>query len=336
MLNTIDFIPDGLLDCEARDLHRTLTGPTLMHLPGRRPQPLFVSVLLHGDEDTGWQAVRELLKQNADAELPRAVSIFIGNVVAAKENQRFLENQPDYNRIWEDVAGTEDSPEREMMRQIVDDMRQRKVFASVDVHNNTGLNPHYACVRSLDRHHLNLATLFSRTVVYFRTPAGVQTAPFAELCPAVTIEAGRPGQQYGLEHTRDFLNACLHLSHVPTHTVHSQDIDLFHTVAVCKVPSDISIGFGDTARDIDFVGDLDHLNFRELPAGTTLARVAHEGDVSLDVRDESGAEVARKYFEVADGELRTTVSFMPSMLSMSETAIRQDCLCYLMERHPGV
>ena len=256
--------------------------------------------------------------------------------MAEKENQRFLENQPDYNRIWEDATGTEDSPEREMMRQIVDEMRRRKVFASVDVHNNTGLNPHYACVRSLDRHHLNLATLFSRTVVYFRTPAGVQTAPFAELCPAVTIEAGRPGQQYGLEHTRDFLDACLHLSHVPTHTVHGHDIDLFHTVAVCKVPADISIGFGDTARDIDFVGDLDHLNFRELPAGTTLARVAHEGDLSLDVRDETGAEVARKYFEVADGELRTTVSFMPSMLSMSETAIRQDCLCYLMERHPGV
>lgn len=335
MLNVIDFIPEGLLECEAFDLHRVLDGPTLIHLTGHREKPLFVSVLLHGNEDTGWQAVRELLKKTGDVDLPRALSVFIGNVTAAKDNKRFLEYQPDYNRIWEDVPGTEELPEREMMRQVVAQMSERNVFASVDVHNNTGFNPHYACVRSLDDHHLHLATLFSRTVVYFRTPAGVQTAPFADLCPAVTIEAGRAGQQYGLEHTRDFLDACLHLSQVPVHPVRRHDIDLFHTVAVCKIPADTSFGFDDGTRDIDFIGDLDHLNFRELPAGTTLARVSNNDKWSLDVRDETGVEVKRKYFVVIDGELRTVASFMPSMLSVSETAIRQDCLCYLMERHPG-
>lgn len=336
MLNVIDYIPEGLLECEAFELHRVLDRPTLIHLPGHREQPLFVSVLLHGNEDTGWQAVRELLRKTGDVELPRALSIFIGNVSAAKENKRFLEDQPDYNRIWEDVPGTEELPEREMMRQVVAKMSERNVFASIDVHNNTGFNPHYACVRSLHDRHLHLATLFSRTVVYFRTPAGVQTAPFAELCPAVTIEAGRPGQQHGLEHTLEFLDACLHLSQVPDHAVHHQDIDLFHTVAVCKVPADISFGFDDDSRDLDFVSDLDHLNFRELPAGTTLARVADRDKLSLEVLDETGVEVTRKYFTVADGELRTATSFMPSMLSVDETAIRQDCLCYLMERHPGV
>lgn len=335
MLNVIDFIPEGLLECEAIDLHRVLDGPTLIHLPGYREQPLFVSVLLHGNEDTGWQAVRELLKKTGIVDLPRALSVFIGNVAAAKDGKRFLENQPDYNRIWEDVAGTEELSEREMMRQVVAQMSDRNVFASIDVHNNTGFNPHYACVRSLDHHHLHLATLFSRTVVYFRTPVGVQTGPFAEMCPAVTIEAGRAGQQHGLEHTQDFLDACLHLSRVPDHPVHGQDIDLFHTVAVCKIPADTNFGFDDNTCDIDFIGDLDHLNFRELPAGTTLARVNNKDKWSLDVRDETGVEVTRKYFTVADGELRTVTSFMPSMLSVNEMAIRQDCLCYLMERHSG-
>lgn len=336
MLTVVDIIPDGLLECNAHDLHRVLDGPTLLHLAGHRKQPLFISILLHGNEDTGWQAVRELLIHTGDKGLPRALSIFIGNVAAAKENQRFLDGQPDYNRIWEDVPGNKQLPEREMMRLVVAQMRERDVFASVDVHNNTGLNPHYACVRSLDSHHLHLATLFSRTVVYFRTPAGVQTAPFARMCPAITIEAGRPGQQYGLEHTREFLGACLQLSQVPDQPIRRQDIDLFHTVAVCKIPSDISFGFDDETRDIDFISDLDHFNFRELPAGTTLARVTNNGEFLLDVRDEAGVEVTRKYFEVADGELRTTANFMPSMLSVNEKAIRQDCLCYLMERHPGV
>jgi len=335
MLNILENIPDGLLDCEAHELHRVLDGPTLIHLSGHREQPLFVSVLLHGNEDTGWQAVRDLLKKIGDARLPRALSIFIGNIAAAKEKRRFLADQPDYNRIWEDIPGNTDFPERDMMRQVVAQMRERDVFASVDVHNNSGFNPHYACARSLDDHHLHLATLFSRTVVYFRTPAGVQTAPFAEICPAITIEAGRPGQQHGLEHTLQFLDACLRLSAVPDHPVHHHDIDLFHTVAVCKIPSGISIGFNDDTRDVNFVSDLDHLNFRELPVGTTLARISNEDNWSLDVRDESGVEVSRNYFVVDDGELRTRVSFMPSMLSVDEAAIRQDCLCYLMERHPG-
>ena len=334
MLNVIENLPEGILELEASELHQVLAGPTLIHLSGRREEPLFVSVLLHGNEDTGWQAIRALLKKMQGIELPRALSIFVGNVNAARERRRFLDGQPDFNRVWEDVPGNEALPERKMMRQIVDDMRERKVFASVDVHNNTGLNPHYACVRVLDNHHLHLATLFSRTVVYFLTPAGVQTAPFAEICPSVTIEAGQAGQSHGFEHTLAFLDACLHLSHLPDHPVPAHDIDLYHTVAVCKVPPEASFGFGGDQLDLNFVEDLDHLNFRELPVGTTLARIPGD-ELKLVVRDESGAEVTARYFELADGELRTTLPFMPSMLAMDETAIRQDCLCYLMERHPG-
>jgi succinylglutamate desuccinylase len=335
MLNVIENLPEGILELEANELHKVLAGPTLIHLSGRRNEPLFVSVLLHGNEDTGWQAIRALLKNMQGQELPRALSIFIGNIDAARAGRRFLDGQPDFNRIWEDVPGNESLPERKMMRQIVDDLRARQVFASVDVHNNTGLNPHYACVRVLESHHLHLATLFSRTVVYFLTPAGVQTAPFAEICPSVTIEAGQAGQSHGIEHTLAFLDACLHLSHLPDHPVPVHDIDLYHTVAVCKVPPDASFGFGGDRHDLNFVEDLDHLNFRELPVGTTLARIPGD-ELKLVVRDESGTEVTARYFELADGELRTTLPFMPSMLAMDETAIRQDCLCYLMERHPGI
>jgi len=40
----LDRIPPGFLDSGPRELHRVLQGPTLIHLPGRRAQPLFVSV----------------------------------------------------------------------------------------------------------------------------------------------------------------------------------------------------------------------------------------------------------------------------------------------------
>jgi len=44
-------------------------------LPGRRPTPLFVSVLLHGNEDSGVVALQSVLRAYAGRRLPRALSI---------------------------------------------------------------------------------------------------------------------------------------------------------------------------------------------------------------------------------------------------------------------
>ena len=145
MLTECDTLPDGLLEAKVEELEALLGGPTLIHLPGRRPEPLFITVLAHGNESTGFYAVQALLRIWRDRKLPRALSIFIGNVAAASQAQRFLDGQADYNRVW---PGAEcvDSPEARMMQQVVDQMRQRKAFASIDLHNNTGINPHYACI----------------------------------------------------------------------------------------------------------------------------------------------------------------------------------------------
>lgn len=333
MLNIIDTLPGGLLDLEAPRLHERLAGPTLIHLPGRRQEPLFVSVLLHGNEDTGWLAVRDLLRQYAGKDLPRALSLLIGNVAAARHRQRFLPGQPDYNRIWPSAPAVEDLPEHKMMCRVVDEMRGRGVFASVDIHNTTGINPHYASIRRIDDRFLHLATLFGRSVVYFLKPEGVQVEAFSLLCPAATVECGQPGQSRGVEHAREYVDACLHLSEVPTHPVAAHDIDLFHTVAIVKVPTNTSFGFGAGDLDIRFVDDLDRLNFRELPVDTTVGWVRPGSNAGLEVRDESGREVTERFFDLRNGEIRTRSPVIPSMLTINAQAIRQDCLCYIMERY---
>jgi hypothetical protein len=370
MLTVLNELPAGLLDTSPRDLHRILSGPTLVHLPGRRAEPLFVSVLLHGDEETGWLALRELLRRHAGRELPRALSVFIGNVRAARERVRFLPGQPDYNRIWRlnpvgeaavrtslscrprlnpvgeaavrtslscrprlNPVGEAATAERAAAADVMAQMAARRVFASVDVHNNSGYNPHYACVTVLEARHLHLATLFSRTVVYFTQPDTVQAAAFAPLCPAVTIECGKPGEPHGVAHALEYLDACLHLSALPGHAVAAHDIDLFHTVATVKVPAGLSLAIGGEQADLRLIEDLDRLNFRELPAGTLLAGASARPPPAG--RDEGGREVSARFFRIDGGEVRTTRPVMPSMLTLKLEAIRQDCLCYLMERHPG-
>ncbi len=328
-----DGLPPGLLELDSCRLHERLAGPTLIHLPGRRPEPLFVSVLLHGNEDTGWHAVRQVLARHQAHGLPRALSLFIGNVQAARHGVRRLEGQVDYNRVW---PGTEEvwRAEAAVMRQVVDEMARRQVFASVDIHNNTGLNPHYACVNRLASHFLHLATLFSRTVVYFLRPLGVQSAAFAPLCPSVTVECGRPGTARGEMHAAEFLEACLNLAAFPSHPVPHHDIDLYHTVATVKVAEAVSFAFEPQVADVVFPADLDRLNFQELPAGSVLGRLTRDLAAPLVVTDEAGEDVGRRLFDWADRRLRLRRRMMPAMLTRDARIIRQDCLCYLMERLP--
>jgi hypothetical protein len=330
-LTLLDALPADLLDVPARDLHALLDGPTLIHLPGKRAEPLFASVLLHGNEDTGLKAVQAVLKKHAAHPLPRALSLFIGNVAAAKQGARRLDDQVDYNRVW---PGAEDTnhPEAKIMARVVDEMKARRVFASIDIHNNTGLNPHYACVNRLDQRFFHLATLFSRIVVYFTRPRGVQSGAFAPLCPAVTVECGKPGVGSSEEHAASFIEACLNLSHFPEHPVAKHDMALFHTVATVKVPEGLRFGFGDGALDIRFRDDLDHLNFQEIPIHTPFG-MARDAAL-LQAWNEDGEDVGKRYFELAAGTLRTRRAVMPAMLTKDVSVIRQDCLCYLMERYP--
>lgn len=330
-LNQIDYLPEGLLTASSETLYKILPNPTLIHLTGKDPAPLCISVLLHGNEPTGLYAVQALLKKYQERALPRSVSIFFGNTQAARLGLRRLDRQPDFNRIW---PGTElpDCPETRMTHQVVDTMRAKNVFASIDIHNNTGLNPHYACVNKLDDKFLQLASLFGRLIVYFTRPKGVQSAALAELCPSVTLECGKPDQQHGIEHAFEFLNSCLNLSDFPEHPVYPQDIDLYHTVAQVKIPDTITFSFQETTSNLLLNKDLDHMNFNEMPAGTVWGIVDGLKTLPILALDDNAQNISDRFFKIQDGELRITRKAMPSMLTLDEKIIKQDCLCYLMER----
>ncbi|MDD2801182.1 MAG: M14 family metallopeptidase [Methylococcales bacterium] len=332
MLKIIDHVPDGFLDVDARQLHTILPQPTLMHLAGRQQPAVFVAILLHGNEDTGLKTIQQVLKKYAERELPRALSIFVGNVTAAREGLRRLDSQADFNRIW---PGTEhDAPEQQAMANaVINDMQQRGVFASIDIHNNTGLNPNYSCVNTLDQRFLHLATLFSRIAVYFIRPKGTQSAAFAKLCPAIAIECSKPGNPEGIARAVDLVDACLHLADFPAHPVAAHDLDLFHTIGLVKIPEHISFKFGAGDVDLNLESAIDHLNFTEIPVGTCLG-TTKQTNIPLQVLDEDGNCVAERFFEVRNGELLTRCNVIPAMLTLDERIIRQDCLCYLMERLP--
>ncbi|MGY6555977.1 MAG: M14 family metallopeptidase [Wenzhouxiangella sp.] len=330
----LDHLPDGLLDREAHQLHELLDGPSLIHLPGRRPQPLFVSVLQHGNEISGWDAVRRLLKSRYQRDpLPRSLILYIGNVRAAARKRRHLADQPDFNRCW---PGSDSVPTlwHEVFAEITEHVRLRKPFASIDIHNNTGLNPHYSAVNRIEPRRLNLATRFSRTVVYFSEPRGVQSMAFGEFCPAVTLECGLSGEADGCDHAMTYLDSILGLSDIPDQMPSPEDLELYSMFATVTVPQDVEFSFNgaDGLARLLLPPDLDHLNFRELAPGTRLGTVPINPALVLRARSHDGRDLSEQCFQLINGDILTRRALMPAMLTTDEFVVRHDCLCYLMER----
>lgn len=332
----VETLPPALLSCDARRLGDVLPGPTLVHLPGRRPEPLFVSALLHGNETSGLRAIQQLLVANAGRELPRALSIFFGNVEAAQAGVRRLDAQPDYNRVWPGGVLPEGDPQaravQRLFGEVLESMRSRRVFASIDLHNTTGHNPYYCCVTALDVPHLQLASLFSRTVVHFRRPEGTQTSAFSKLCPSVACECGQASDPQGAVRAAEFVTAVLHLAEIPAHPVRSGDIHLFHTVATVRLRDGVSFSFDGSPATLRFGSELEWFNFRELEAGTVLARCADDAPACLDVRDEQDRDVGAQFLVHRNGRIELRRGVMPAMLTRDARAVRQDCLCYFMQR----
>ncbi len=333
MLNVRHELPTDFLTLHARDLHHHLSGPTLFHLAGKRERPIFVSILLHGNEDVGLKAVQRVLSELVNKPLPRAMLLFVGNPESAQAGLRKLPHQFDFNRVW---PGTDlpTSQYTECMRSVVDYAQQTGVFVSLDLHNNTGANPYYGCINRVDARSLQLATLFSRTVVYFARPLGVQSAAMAQLCPSITCECGKVGDEGGVARAADLLSACLHMQELPNHPPAACDYHLLRTVATIKVNSSASFGFDpmDAACDWLLPFDIALLNFRPLPAGTVFGRRRiGRNTLLLKVTDEQDQDVTDDYFAMVNDELVLNQCAVPSMLTTDIRVIRDDCFGYFME-----
>ena len=317
-------IPQGFLECDASDLHKLLDGPTLINLEGEKPEPLFLCTLLHGNETTGLRAIQRVLADYGTKELPRSVSILIGNVMAARHGVRHLPSQQDFNRVW--LPGKED--EHALTQSVIAHMRSRNVFACIDIHNNTGRNPHYAIVATQEQAHLALANAFSSRVVYATFPYGTCSTVFSKWCPAVTLEAGVVEDASGVEHVSNYLHTCIASDDWMRG---GKSGALYHTVAVVKVEESCSIGLLGEDTDIELLPDVDRYNFNWLNPGTKLANVRNghhsciriEGDHPLPISD---------YLNTEHGVLSTVKPIMPAMLTTDCEIIKMDCLCYLMER----
>ena len=94
-------------------------------------------------------------------DLPRSILLFVGNVRAAEANRRF----PARPGRLQPLLARHPNPARprSMMQRIVEIAQHGlPLFAAIDIHNNTGKNPHYACITDPTLENQNLAARFNR------------------------------------------------------------------------------------------------------------------------------------------------------------------------------
>jgi predicted deacylase len=284
MLRILKQLPSALIGRSADGLADALGGPSLIRIDGERPQPVFVSVLLHGNETTGWEAVRQLLDRHANRSLPRCLDLFIGNVHAARCHRRRLDGQPDYNRVWKGAKG----PEGEMASQLLAQVRVRRPIFALDVHNTSGRNPLYACCHRKAPDHLDLARSFSDTVVYVERPDTLLGVALSSIAPTITMECGRPGVAETEQRVADFIEGLL-AADGPIQDP-GPGGPLLGCAATVRVPEDCSFGFADDGAALQLVPDLDRYNFQLMPAGTPIARLRPGAGGRLEVADACGRD----------------------------------------------
>ena len=326
-LDRIDHLPSALAHARRDSLASIFPNPTLITLSGTKSKPLFLSLLLHGNETTSFDVLKWIYLQYADQPPPRSLMIFIGNVEATAQNIRYLPGRPDFNRIWSQGS----SPEHALAKEVTKIARAARPFASIDVHNNTGSNPLYGCVNTLRPVDLALAAMFSPMGVYYQNPSTTQSVAFSHFCPAITIECGQNGDSAGLTAAIDLINRVMQLDELPTRHPGPNELRLFETIGRVIVDPDCDFEFSGQNADLSLPDDLEMWNFKVLPAGFAFGCLNSE-KLPLRVVDEHDTDLTSSFFDVSDKKVFTIRSVIPSMITRDKRNIRQDCLCYFMQQ----
>jgi len=326
----MDHLPDGFFSAHPTELHTIFDGPTLIHLDFKKSETIFISVMLHGNEHSGFYAIQKYLKNlEYKKEKPkRNISILIGNVEAAAENLRFLDNQKDLNRIWSDG----DSVEELWAQRIYKEMSDKNLFAVVDLHNNTGKNPHYCAVTNLETDTLRLASMFDGNILYFTDPKEVFSNYFSSLCPSLTVEAGQSGDKIGISKIVLLIEKVLGLSSYNELGVLEelmQGKKVYESFGKIKLPEGASISFSDEVADFNFPSDIEKFNFNSVYVGETFGR-ANNIEQHLLVYDKNNELVDESYFKYVGTKIVSIEEFYPAMITTDSKIIKQDCLCYIL------
>ena len=329
-LKIIDFLPGGFLEVSPKKMTKLIGVPTLISLKGEKDSPLFISIILHGNEFSGLIILQEILKKYQNRGLPQSLIIFVANPRACEQGLRHLKDQQDFNRIWKEGSFYDDFLTRPLLQYIKD----QNIEYAIDIHNNSGRNPVYACITEKEEPFFSLAQLFSKNIVYFTQPDSVLSMALSKICPTVVIECGLPGSFEGISSGVRFIESLLDPEEQwKNHKIRKPFV--YHTCATIHISSEALVEFRSPPilaenHHLCFIEQLEELNFKPLEKGTVLAKISHPQHIKLI--DKKGQDAFHQFFSIVQKDLIVKSSFIPCMLTKDIQIAKNDCLGYVMQK----
>ncbi len=322
-----------LVEGSDTDVLTRLDGkPALLHLPGDTDGPArLISVLLHGNEDSGFRALCSWLRSQPTVRQP--LWMFIGNVRAATQNgwfaDRYLDDQEDFNRVWGIQPAT--TRMRLCAKQVMEIVTAGPLEAAIDVHNNTGDNPLYAIIPDPDGPTMGLAATLADIGLKWGTQEHTLMQALHGICPAVAVECGLAGVDAHVAVAQQVIERFVAAERFETSGVPERMLEVRYRV---EVRPEVDFDFADElADDHDFAitPGLDSQNFGWLAAGTRLGWATPGSDSPLLVVDDDGVDSTAAFVQVApDGSVTLTRAVIPAMMTRTREQTRRDCLFYVL------
>jgi succinylglutamate desuccinylase len=300
--------------------------PCLFEIPGQTDDVVFVSTLLHGNEHTSFEILKFLTNEFAEKVPRKTLLVLVGNVEATAVSKRQLSGQQDYNRIWKPGL----SEEHQWAQLVLEYIKSKKLFACIDIHNNSGKNPFYCCISELSPSFTYLASLFASTLVYFKNPDTVLSTNSSPFAPSVTLECGETGNALGVEKAKQFLLDVL-AADTLCHRIKESDVHIFQTVGRIVVDPRARVAFGKDLGNLHFPEHIEELNFVEQSQGELFCR----SDIKpfpLHILNLAGENILSEYCLIEDNQCFWRRPVVPSMFTRDTKVITQDCFGYIMQR----
>ena len=302
---------ERLLQVEASDLHRFLTGPTVFDLRRNGVQPFFVSTLLHGNETSGWDAVRRFITDTSDA----SIVLFIGNVRAAAQAMRHLPDEVDFNRIWRQQPWRDD----------LNDLLERyQPWCGIDIHNNSGPNPHYSVITDQHESTLALASIFSNRVIFTHHTLDILAHAISPHCPSLTVETGTVDDLQSAQRAYDLLTRLNEIRRVPMSPKH--ELEAYETIGIVKVEHEN----GSLENFPQFDERLKESSFSTLAAGSPFVNCLPSGWRVSVLDPAHSLDLTDEFFEFRERRAYLKREIVMSMFTHTPILALQDCVCYFL------
>ena len=301
------------LNLKASELHQVLQRPTVFDLQQPNQRPIFVSTLLHGNETTGWDAVRQFLKVQSHA----SIVLLIGNVEAARCQVRHLDDEEDFNRIWR---------QKPWQSELEDILADTNPWCAIDIHNNSSPNPHYSVVTDKRPQTLNLAKLFSNQLIYTEHTLDIISYAASKQCPSITIETGTVEDPKSVSRTYNYLLKLASLCGLPS--TPSRHLECYETLGTLQVVPSNQYDMNQYPHfNTSFVGR----SFEQIHEGTLVASELQDGwRLVVNGPGEIG-DKTDKYLKAVDDSIYLKQNVIMSMFTENPTLAMQDCVCYFLE-----